>query len=161
MSDGTLILNDTGEAIGPVTTAADFAQSKAASRGMTSYGTEQTEVEFKPCLVSGTRFAAASLIFRGPRLSHIDMMLPIDGDERGWDNWTMQNEMSRKAAHESWAERAFAVQLLHKPIEGIVPYEPGPDYPRHAITPWGEVISYYDSKGGFAFLRVRYGTESP
>lgn len=154
---GELRLDDTGEVIGPETRAADFAESKAAAKGKISFGVEFTEVEFKSCSLQGTKCAAVTLRFAGERLTRIDLMLPLEGDEKGWANWTVAGETKRKQSHEAWAERVFGVKMELKPIEGILPFEPDWEYPRHAKMAWGEIASYYDSKGGFPYLCVHYG----
>lgn len=155
-SNGDLLLSEFGQTIGPRTLSADFAESKAAAKGKIRYAGDFTEVELGACKLQGTKCAAVTLRFQGPKLARIDVMLPITGDEKGWANWTMDGEMRRKAAHEKWGEELFGVKLEPAQMDGIVPFEVGADYPRSAKTPWGEIASYYDSKGGFAYLCVHY-----
>lgn len=154
---GQLKLDDTGEVVGPGTLAAEFAESKAAAQGTVHYHAEFTEVELGARVLEGTKCAAVTLRFVGPRLTRIDVMLPLAGDEKGWANWTVAGETKRKKSHEEWLERVFGVKLGLKAIDGIVPFEPDWEYPRHAMTEWGEVASYYDSKGGFPYACVHYG----
>lgn len=154
-ADGNLRLDDLDLIVGARTRSADFAES-LASKGKIRYAAEFTEVELGATRLQGTPCAAVTLRFEGPTLARIDIMLPLAGDEKGWANWTMEGEMSRKASHEAWARHVFGRELEPKQIEGIIPFEVGADYPRFAAFPWGEVVSYYDSKGGFAYLCVRY-----
>jgi|ERR1043165_1147052 hypothetical protein len=155
--DGQLRLDDFGQTIGPRTSAAEFAESPAGAKGKIRYAAEFTEVELGACKLQGSRCAAVMVRFVGPKLSRIDVMLPLAGDEKGWANWTMDGEMRRKAAHDKWGEEVFGVKLEPTPMDGIIPFEITAEYPRSAVTPWGRVASYYDSKGGFAYLCVHYG----
>ena len=77
-------------------------------------------------------------------------------------DWEAALEANKQAWAEEWAGQVFGKALTIKPIvmpelpEPVYPAKPGPEHPRHAVFEWGEVSSYFDSKGGFAGLWVKY-----
>ena len=76
----------------------------------------------------------ANVLFRGERLHHVYVLMDIPSDER--NEWTMENELLRKAAHDRWL-----LQTIGKP-----PY----DYD------WGSIASEFDAKGCVSEIIVSY-----
>lgn len=155
---GCLRLDRTGEVIGPATSASALADLRAAAAGRLHLGGDAS-LSLGDQVVHGATFRTTAR-FSGDRLAQVELCMVRSAAGEQWANWTHENEMHRKAAHERWAAEVFgrAMDLLPFPgPERIVPAEPGPEHPRGAAFPWGMVGSYYDAKGGCAWLVIRYG----
>jgi hypothetical protein len=100
------------------------------------------------------------IIYEGEALSHVDLFLHMWGDAEGWAGWSEQRERSRKEQAEEWAKKAFGKAMEVKPFElegeTVVPFEVKWDTARRLKFEWGEVVSYFDSKGGFSGMGVHY-----
>ena len=158
LTAGILAL-DTGETIGPALGCRDFADTSAARAGTLHVAAGRSIFELRNCTISGARFHAR-IEYLWEALQRIDLMMLTDRDGSTWADWTRDNEMARKRAHESWAAAHIGRELVLKPYllpEPIVPYDAGPDHPRHALFPWGELISFYDDKGGASYLSLCFG----
>lgn len=141
---GYLVFDETGESVGPATTAAAAQALRIFARARLHLGGGKARLSIDRCLIGGRPFNI-TLHFDGPRLARIDLFALQAADGKSWNDWTRENEMARKAAHEAWAEAAFGRPLTIKPHlmpEPVFPFDPGPDHPRHAVFDWGEVTSY-------------------
>lgn len=160
-TNGALFFDETGEIIGPRTTPDEYTLTKLRTLGSLRNSPEGLVCGFDSQLVYGVRFNV-KLAFSERSLARVDLCPNLASDSSGWAGWTMESEMSRKSIAEKWAERVFGKEMLIKPIvlpdlaEPIHPATPGPDHPRHAVHAWGEVTSYFDSKGGFAAMWIKY-----
>jgi hypothetical protein len=106
------------------------------------------------------------LSYDGDRLDRLELVLPLPGDDKGWDGWTEAQERTRKKQAEAWAARVFGRPMEIKPFvldDGTVltPFETRWDSPRRLALPWGEVGSFYDSKGGFSWMVITYRSRVP
>lgn len=111
-------------------------------------------------LVFGSPFAV-SLRFERDMLTTAELFLHLAGDGREWSSWSEPQEFKRKADAEAWASRVFGRSMVPMPIHAdgvaIVP-EWGERTPRQAVHDWGTIESFYDSKGGSSFMRIRYAS---
>lgn len=83
--------------------------------------------------------------FRGEELFSLDLCHSAACFGTSWENWSEERELARKAFHERWLASEVGVR-------------PG----KYA---WGEISSYYDEKGRFSSIVIRYaravnGTEA-
>lgn len=76
------------------------------------------------------------LQFHGEVLVSLDFCHGAACFGKSWSDWSEERELARKAFHERW-------------LAGEVGVGPGQ-------YPWGEVTSYYDPKGGFSAVTLRY-----
>ena len=139
---GTLT-TDTGERIGPSLTRGAFLASSLAEGG-------RVLVENPPWMswaigrsIAGRPFGLG-LYFEGERLDLV--LLALDEAAFGgptWDDWTLEGEMDRNAAHRAW-------------LASIAP-SIGED----RTFPWGRVVSTYDSKSGGSEIVLRYANIAP
>jgi hypothetical protein len=83
---------------------------------------------------SGAMFAI-SLRFQAGKLALAEIV-ELDPDAGGWDDWSEQKELAKKARHDA----LLAAWL-------------GPPPWKYA---WGEVTSTFDPRGGYAGITVRY-----
>ena len=70
------------------------------------------------------------------RLGTIQISVQGDGYPTSWEKWSEQQELNRKAEHDSW----LASEL------GSPPYQ----------YSWGEIESTYDQRTGSSLISVRY-----
>jgi hypothetical protein len=109
-------------------------------------------------LVFGSPFAV-SLTFEHEALAAAELFLHLTGDGRDWSSWSEAQEFKRKERAEAWAGRVFGLAMVPMPIDvdgvPIIP-EWGERTPRHTAHAWGTIESFYDSKGGSAYLRIKY-----
>lgn len=166
-ADGSLRIDDPVETLVPRMSLEDFERS--ALRPLTSLhlSAEGCTCRLAERRIGGHAFHVTLTFGPDARLASIDLFPVRPGDAAGWSGWTLEQEMDRKRWAESWAERTFGTPLTIKPFEletspePILPANPGPEHPRHAVFAWGEVCSYFDSKAGFAGLWIRYGDRAP
>lgn len=161
LESGILSFDHTGETIGPALGCRAFAETQAAKAGSVHVAAGRSTFELRNCTIAGARFHAR-IEYLGESLQRIDLMMLSGRDGASWADWTRANEMARKRAHESWAAAAIGRELLLKPYlmpEPIIPFDAGEDHPRHAVFPWGELLSFYDSKGGASYLSLCYGVK--
>jgi hypothetical protein len=158
VSGGTITFDETGDTIGPATTATEAQGLRAFARARLHLAGDAARLSIDRCPIGGRPFNI-TLHFAGPRLARVELFMLQGTDGRTWDDWTRENELARKAAHEEWARGAFGRELAVKPYlmpEPIYPYEPGPEHPRHAEFAWGDVTSYYDDRAGCSSLIIDY-----
>lgn len=155
---GDLFFDSTGEFIGPLTTPATFSALRIARAGLLQAGPDRSRIHYERELVWGSPFTLA-IEFSGPRITNIELFLLREDDAKGWENWSEATELARKAASEAWAERVFNAPLVLRPFQldgkSIIPRDE-PRSARHALLACGEIASYYDDKGGSAFMRLTY-----
>jgi len=108
------------------------------------------------------RPAIVGLEFRAGSVERAWICLRLPGDGKDWSDWTLEQEMARKRAHDELAFALFGAALTLRPMDvggkPVLPLFPGPEYPNHARFTWGEVVSGYDSKGGAAEMWISYRT---
>lgn len=160
---GWVRFDATGEAIGPGTTSAQIAATEVGRHAATHFTGDGSRLVLGRLEIGGQRFDVTAHFTAG-RLARLELFAPLAADGRSWSDWSHQGEMARKHVHERWAAAYFGRPMEPKPIEvegltqpgGVVPFEVGEDYPRHARFEWGEVLSWYDGKAGQAGLAVSY-----
>lgn len=164
--DGGLTFDATGERLGPATTAEAFAALRAAHGARLTAGHVRTRAELPRAMLEGAEFHLTA-VFEDSALARIELVMARAADGSSWADWSRDAEMTRKREHEAWALRTFGTPLAPKPLaldrrgEPIVPEPLTWEHPSHAVFPWGEVISSYDSRAGSAVLIVRYGPTPP
>lgn len=160
---GTIMLEGSTP-LGPGTRCRAFVGSEFVRRGgKVHVAAGRTSVQLPPVAVppGPDRFHVTAR-FVWERLESIELSVCLEGDGTDWSNWSMAQEMKRKQRHEAWARLAFGLALepLALDVGGgtppTLPHQIGPEHPRTAAYPWGEVGSFFDSKGGATFLRIRY-----
>jgi hypothetical protein len=128
-----------------------------------SYGREGARARLEGAVLG--RHVIAGLEFRDGRLARASIFARLEGDGTSWSDWTLDQEMRRKRAHEELGAALFGRELALRPMDingkSILPLEPGPEHPRHAVFSWGELVSGYDSKGGMAEMWVVYAGARP
>jgi len=77
---------------------------------------------------------ATTLLFDGDRLHQVWVLMAMPTDET--DEWTMENELKRKAAHDAWLRAEL----------GNPPYE----------YAWGKIVSELDAKGCISEMIITY-----
>lgn len=77
-----------------------------------------------------------SLFFDNEKIEILSISLVIDDDTPSWSTWSEEREILRKELNNKW---------LYKYL-GYPPYK----------YDWGEISSYYDSKGGFSYITIKY-----
>jgi hypothetical protein len=80
-----------------------------------------------------------AVFFKAEALESVDIAVIDPRFGAGWDDWSQEKEMQRKAANDQWL-------LAH----GLTP---GKKYA------WGSVWSGFDPKGGFSNAVIHYATE--
>lgn len=134
-----------------------------AVKRLHSGGTE-TRITLNPQRVLGVT-THLELHFEGDRLARIQMMAInecVPEVMAAGGVWSRENELARKRFHERWAAEALGCPLAVKPwvdpdLPGpVMPACPGPEHPRYAEFPWGEIISSLDEKACEADLIVKY-----
>ena len=83
----------------------------------------------------GGRLFSVVLRFDAGKLAMVQLV-EIEDEGGGWDSWSEQKEIEKKARHDEWLDA-----LLGPP-----PY-------RYS---WGEITSEFDPRGGFSSIVVRY-----
>ena len=159
---GFLRFDATGEAVGPGMTAAEFAATKVGHHAATHFTGDGARIALGQEVVGGRRFDV-TVRFKDGEVAGLELIAPLGSDGKSWSDWTLNGEMERKRVHEEWAAAYFGKVMEPKPIEmeglsgPVVPFEINGEYPRHAKFGWGEVASWYGSKGGQAWMTVGYG----
>lgn len=159
---GFLRFDATGEALGPGMTAAQFAATKVGNHAATHFTGDGARIALGHLEIGVRRFDV-TVRFKDGKVAGVELFAPLAGDGKDWSDWTLKGEMERKRVHEEWAAAYFGRAMEPRPIEmeglkePVVPYEITGEYPRHARFAWGEVASWYDSKGGQAWMTVAYG----
>lgn len=157
-SDGRFSIDDPHATLGPGATLDWFEQSPLCARAEMNYGPGGVGASLRDASVLG-RHAHVGLRFDRGLLRRVTLFVCLSDDASGWDGWTLSQELKRKRAHDELAEALFGRTLLPSviEIEGQAVWL-GTDgtHPVHARFDWGEVLSAYDSKGGFSELQITY-----
>lgn len=136
-----------------------FESSPAAKIASMNYWGGGINAKFENSYLHSRR-VTIELTFTNRILSRISIFIHLDNDTADWSTWTLAQEMARKRAHEALALALFGVALNPKPIDingkPILPLELNDQHPRHAVFPWGEITSGYDSKAGMAIMWISY-----
>jgi hypothetical protein len=165
--DGSLYIDGSADPIAPRMTLDAFERSTVRAGASLHLSADGCTCKLAERRIAGNAFHLTLTFGPDTRLASIDLFPVRPGDERAWSGWTLEQEMDRKRWLEAWAAQTFGAPLRVKPFEldtspePIYPTTPGPDHPRHAVLPWGEVCSYFDSKAGFAGLWIRYTDRVP
>jgi hypothetical protein len=106
------------------------------------------------------RRVLATVYFKAQRLESVDIVLSTEPEGASWADWSLEKEMNAKAFHEVVLKddlgepHEITLQGVGSPMET--------EQERNSRTvvkyryPWGEVLSTYDSRGGFSSIFVRY-----
>jgi hypothetical protein len=162
-STGGLFFDETGETIAFGITADEFSETRLAQLGNRHFGGGHLRCKLGVRKLLGQPFNV-TFNFDGQRLDFVELSIDnqVEPAPGAWAAWTVENELARKAWHERWIEKTFGrppeilAYVLPEVPRPIKPANPGPDHPRHLTLSWGVIGSYLDSRGGFAWMRVRY-----
>jgi hypothetical protein len=136
------LATDAGEAIGPTLMRSEFLASSLAA-GAELLIANKPHASWSVRRVIGGRSFALGLYFEDERLTMVVAALDDPSFGRDWSDWSRENELRRKAAHEAW-------------LGGFDPaIGAGRDYP------WGFVSSALDERSGGAEIVIRYGARLP
>jgi hypothetical protein len=157
---GVLQVEEPTGAIDPALSARAFAETSLGRTCSMHVEPARTRFLLDRAVLHGLSFGL-EITYEADRLARVDLAAKMLGDAKGWDGWTEEGERRRKHSGEMWAEVAFGRTLEPKPLlleDGteIVPFERTWKDPLHLKFPGGEVISYFDSKAGFAGVVVTY-----
>lgn len=158
---GQLRFDATGECVGPGTRYSEFANTRTGKLLTKRTWRETVYAEVSRESLEGMELQI-SLEFENDQLVRVNLFVPQAGDSKGWDGWTKEGETARQRAGEAWIEKTFGQKPTLKPYisdtgKEIIPAMPVENHPRYLKFPWGEVVSYFDSKGGFPGVTVKYG----
>ncbi|MBC7773091.1 MAG: hypothetical protein H7210_11385 [Pyrinomonadaceae bacterium] len=156
---GELLFDDAHFTLPPAAPFGVFSSSPIRARFALHAAGDATVCRCDRELVFGSP-CAVSLRFEQDRLAQAELFLHLPGDTTDWNSWTQAQEFERKHAAQAWAARVFGVPLVPMPIDvdgaSVIP-EWGDRTPLHAVHPWGVIQSFYDSKGGSSYMRIKYG----
>jgi hypothetical protein len=96
---------------------------------------EWAHYSFTKVKISGMIFSL-TVTFKEENISSISLSNEDKEYGLSWEDWTLEKEMNRKKSHEIWLSKVL----------GEPPYR----------YKWGNVESFYDSKGGFSHILIRY-----
>jgi hypothetical protein len=160
-AEGTLAFERPAGHLSPGTTQRQIESTALAAAAARRMEESRTRYILEQCMIGGRDFRA-EISFEVERLDRIELYLHMPGDKAGWAGWTETGERQRKETAEMWAAEVFGNEMTVKPfvLDGqlITPFEVTWNTARHIAFPWGEIISGFDSKSGFAFVIIRYGT---
>ena len=136
------LTTDAGDAIGQDMTRAAFLDSAIGEHAAVLVENEPHASWLVSTKLDGRAFRLA-LYFEGQRLDMLILALDDPAFGTGWESWSRDGELARKAAHEAWLAR------LDRSIgEG-------------RNFPWGFVSSIYDERSGGSEIVIRYGARLP
>lgn len=134
---GELILASSGVRLGPALTRTRFLESPLGRQAATSLINEpwaRYALELAPGDI-GPFPATVQVQFNGETLAWITVLDGSPEFGESWDDWSRENEMARRAAHDRWLTSCGA--------------PPG-------RYPWALVWSDFDDKSGFSSVVIRY-----
>jgi hypothetical protein len=145
--------------VSPALTATTFAQTPLGRAAAMLLDGMRTRFTLEHCTSLGRPFKA-EIIYDAQHLDRIELFLLLPGDNKGWESWSEDGERNRKQQAEAWIADMFGQKPAVLPFEfegqWITPFETKWDTLQGLRFPWGEVTSYFDSKGGFSGLLIRY-----
>lgn len=163
-SQGILLIDDPPGTIDPAIGARDFSQTKLGLECGKKLQGMRTTFYLERATIAGRAFRV-DIIYQAEALDRVELYLHLWGDAEGWSGWSEQRERSRKEQAEAWAKDLFGREMEVKPFEmegqEIVPFDVKWDTPRRLKFPWGEMVSYFDSKSAFAGVGIFYFPEEP
>lgn len=137
----------------------ELVEAISAPRPAMNFSPGGVSATFDPCEILG-RPAVLQLVYEKGTLRRASIFIRLPDDTTDWSDWTLAQEMARKRQHDALALALFGVALTPKPLDingkPILPLELTPEHPNHAVFPWGEIISGYDSKGSVASMWIDY-----
>ena len=159
--DGQFSIDDPHATLGPSSSLEWFEQSSLRPRAEMDYDAGGVGASIRGVSMLGRHANVGLRFIRGP-LRRVSLFVCLPDDATGWDGWTLTQELKRKRAHDELAEALFGQALRPKSIEtDAKPVWLGEDgtQPNHARFDWGEVLSIFDSKGGFSELHITYADQ--
>jgi len=161
LKPGVLVVEEPSGVIDPQLGSREFGETPLGQVCGLRLDGMRTRYFMEDAVLGGQAFKV-EIVYDGERMERVDLCVKMPGDKKGWDGWTEEGERRRKGLGEAWIAKAFGATADAKPItmeDGVevVPFENAWDSPRRVLFHGGEVVSYYDSKAGFAGVVVRYG----
>jgi hypothetical protein len=134
---GEVVLASSGARLGPTSTRTRFLESALGEQATISLVNEpwaRYALELPPGEI-GPFPATVQLQFNGEALYWITVMDGSPEFGESWDDWSRENELARRAAHDRWRASCGAPAGRHE---------------------WGLVWSDFDDKSGFSSVVIRY-----
>lgn len=157
-SAGILPISGTQGTIDLSTDLPTFENAPLARQCERTLTAEWTEFTLRSARLADQTFIV-TWRFNHQSLHAIELVLQQTDDGTSWSDWTEEKERRRKSASEAWVNKTFHTKMVVKPFEFegklITPFEVLWDTPLCAQFPWGEITSFYDSKGGSSGLILR------
>lgn len=156
---GELILQETGDRISGATTATEFCERTIVKQGMIRHIGKDLRISVGDFTINDQLFKV-TVHFAGNTIKRVELFAITSDEGKSWDDWTLEREMNRKKLHEAWTLRSFGKPMEVRPLltpNRVLPFEVKDDTARYAQFDWGQVCSWYDSKGGFAYMTIDYG----
>ena len=160
---GELMFEETGDRIDVNTKATEFCELPIVRCGMIRHDGPRLHVALGSRTLAGQAFHV-TVVFEGNAIRRVELTAIIPGQPANWSEWTMESDMATKALHESWAARALGRELEVKPFftpNRLLPFERKPETAMYAQMAWGQVVSWYDSKGNNPYMTFLYGEKDP
>lgn len=160
---GELTFEETGDRIDVNTKATEFCELPCIKRGMIRHDGPRLHVTIGERTIAGQKFHV-TVSFDSNAIQRVALTAIIPGQPTGWENWTMESDMATKSLHESWAARVLGRELEMKPFftpNHVLPFERTPQTAMYAQMDWGQVVSWYDSKGNNPYMTFLYGEKDP
>ena len=137
-----IVTTDAGEQIGPGLARPSFLASSLAVEAELLVRNEP-HASWRISRRLGGRPFRVGLFFEDERLRMVVLALDDPAFGSGWDTWSREREMARKAAHEAW----------------LASFDPAIGEGR--VYPWGSVSSVYDDRSAGSQIVLRYGEPAP
>jgi hypothetical protein len=90
-----------------------------------------------PSVTLGGGEFIAVLFFKAQDLTGVDLFHPFPDEPGGWENWSEERELGRRAFHDEWLASIGVEGLPHK-------------------YSWGWVRSFFDERAGSSSIAIRY-----
>src|ERR1700754_124914 len=134
---GAISVDEVDFVIHPALTREEYLSSPLA--GARVNGGNEPYGSFSPGAleIMGDSFLL-TLNFYGSHLTSVDLFANDKRFGTSWADWSKEKEIQRKRFHESWLGKVLGNDR----------------YPYY--YDWGSVESFYDEKGGFSYITVRY-----
>ena len=133
---GCITLPEIGAVISSSLSRSQFLQTAAFAAASVSVRNEPCCSYRLPSIPQPDTELFIVLQFRGEQLLSLNLCHGAARFGTSWAEWSKERELALKAFHERWVVRELRLHLG--------------DYS------WGNISSYYDDKGGFSSITVRY-----
>ena len=137
---GCITLPEIGASIAPSLSRSQFLQTPAFAAASVFVQNEPSCSYRLPDIPQPDTDLGMVLQFQGEQLRSLSLSHGAARFGSSWSDWSRERELARKSFHERW----LATELRTPPGE----------------YPWGNISSYYDDKGGFSSITIRYANRN-